>query len=324
MIIENQTAAEKTLYAMGTIMVHKAFGLRAEESLEAVGREVSHIERILSRFLPRSEINRINESAGISSQKISFDTYEVLSKSVEFSQMCPGCFDITVEPLVTLWNSVTETVGPPDEISIQQVLPLVNYRDLILEPWQMSAGLCYSGQSIDLGGIGKGFAGDRIIEVLKEHDIPSAYANLGGNVVTLGTKPDGSLWNIGIQHPRQKNRLIGSVSVADQTVVTSGDYQRYVTDKSGMRHHHILDPTTGCPADSGLISVSIVSNKSVVADALSTILFVAGMEKGLRFLKLFPHTEAIFVETDMQVTITHGLRSCFQADKGIRVTILDG
>jgi thiamine biosynthesis lipoprotein len=142
-------------------------------------------------------------------------------------------------------------------------------------------------------------------------------------VVTLGAKPDGSPWHVGLQHPRQEKGLIGSVSVVNQTVVTSGDYQRYFTDSQGKRHHHILDPRTGYPAESGLISVSIVSAKSVAADALSTILFVAGMEKGLEFLSSYPQAEAILVDADLQVYVTLGLRTRFQADKGIAVTILD-
>ena len=187
----------------------------------------------------------------------------------------------------------------------------------------MTAGLRNGGQSVDLGGIGKGFAGDRIREVFKGFGISSAYSNLGGNVVTVGAKPDGSSWQIGIQHPRQENSLIGSVSVVNQTVVTSGDYQRCFTDSQGKRHHHILDPTTGYPAESGLISVSIVTEESFAADPLATILFVAGMEKGLEFLRSFPQTEAILVDSDLQVYVTQGLRYRFQADKGIEVTILD-
>ena len=199
----------------------------------------------------------------------------------------------------------------------------MNDRDLVLDPCEITAGLRKVGQSVDLGGIGKGFAGDKILEVFREFGVPSAYSNLGGNVVTLGTKPDGSPWQIGIQHPRQENNLIGSVSVVDKTVVTSGDYQRCYTDRQGKRHHHILDPTTGYPAESGLISVSIVTEKSLAADALSTIVFVAGMEKGLAFLKSSAQTEAILVNSNLQVYVTQGLRYRFQAAEGIEVTILD-
>jgi len=323
MLLENRLVAQATHSAMGTVMTHKAFGRYAEDSLAAVCAEVEWIEGLLSRFLPDSDISRINESAGIKSEKVSPETYEVLTKAVEFSRYCPGCFDVTIEPLVTLWNRGKDSSVQPEELSIQQVLPLVNDRDLILDPWKMTAGLKFVGQSVDLGGIGKGFAGDRILEVYRQFGVSSAYSNLGGNVVTLGAKPDGSPWRIGIQHPRQENKIIGSVSVVNQTVVTSGDYQRYFTDSQGKRHHHILNPTTGYPAESGLISVSIVSEKSLAADALSTILFVAGMEKGLEYLRSFPQTEVILVDTDLQVYVTPGLRDHFQADQGMDVTVLD-
>ncbi len=323
MYLENELVAQKTHHAMGTVMNHKAFGSKAAECLSAVCSEVARIEGLLSRFLPESEISRINESAGIGSKKISFDTFDVLSKAVDFSRSFPGCFDVTIEPLVNLWKIGKGTFTQPDGSSIRQMLPLVNYQDLILEPWEMTAGLRNIGQSVDLGGIGKGFAGDKIIEVLKRFDITSAYSNLGGNVVTLGAKSDGSPWNVGIQHPRQENSIIGSVSVVDQTVVTSGDYQRCFIDKQGKRHHHILDPRTGYPAESGLISVSIISEKSLAADALSTIIFVAGMEKGLEYLQRFPQTEAILVDAGMHVYVTQGLGSRFKADKDIEVTILN-
>jgi len=323
MLMENRLVAQTTHCAMGTVMTHKAFGLYAEDSLAAVCREVAWLEGLLSRFLPDSEISRVNRSAGIKSEKVSLETYEVLSKAVEYSRYCPGYFDVTIEPLISLWNIGEASFAQPDELSITQVLPLVNYRDLILDPREITAGLRKVGQSVDLGGIGKGFAGGKILEVYKEFDISSAYSNLGGNVVTLGAKPDGSPWHIGIQHPRQENKLIGSVSVVNQNVVTSGDYQRYFIDSQGKRHHHILDPTTGYPAESGLISVSVVTEKSLAADALSTMLFVAGMEKGLEFLRSFPQTEAIFVDSDLQVYVTQGMRYRFQADKDIEVTILD-
>ena len=321
--MESSRAFQTTHCAMGTVMTHKAFGLNAKDGLDAVRREVAWLEGLLSRFLPDSEIGRVNGSAGVKSEKVSRETYDVLSKAVEFSRSFPGCFDVTIKPLVTLWHTAKESLVQPDASSIEQVLPLVNYRDLILDPWEMIAGLRNAGQSVDLGGIGKGVAGDKILDVFKEFGISSAYSNLGGNVITLGTKPDGSPWQIGIQHPRQENCLIGSVSVVGETVVTSGDYQRCFTDSQGKRHHHILDPTTGYPAESGLISVSIVTDRSVAADSLSTIVFVAGIEKGLSFLRSFPQTEAILVDSDLGVYITQGLRSRFQAAKGLAVTILD-
>jgi thiamine biosynthesis lipoprotein len=321
--MEEGLVAQTTHCAMGTVMTHKVFGMYAKEALAAGCREVSRIEERLSCFLPDSEISRVNRSAGKKSEKVTRETQDVLSTAVEFSRSFPGCFDVTIRPLVSLWKVGSESSAPPDEASIQQVLPLVSYRDLILNPGKRTAGLRNAGQSVDLGGIGKGVAGDRIVEVFKRFGISSAYSNLGGNVVTVGARPDGSPWQIGIQHPRQQNGLIGSVSVSGETVVTSGDYQRCFMDGRGKRHHHILDPKTGYPAESGLISVSIVTDRSVAADPLSTIVFVAGMEKGLTFLRGFPQTEAVLVDTDLNVYVTQGLRSRFQAAQGIAVTILD-
>ncbi len=321
--MDNGLSAHTTHWAMGTVMSHKAFGLLAEDSLAAVCREVARLEELLSRFLPDSDISRVNAAAGTKSVKISPDTYELLSRAIEFSRSFPGCFEATIAPLVTLWHAGKESLAEPDESSIRQALPLVNDRDVTLNPRQMTAGLRSRGQGIDLGGIGKGFAGDKILEVLRKYGISSAYSNLGGNVVTLGTKPDGSPWHIGIQHPRQEGRLLGSVSVVNETVVTSGDYQRYFTDGQGKRHHHILDPTTGYPAQAGLISVTVIAEKSVDADALATILFVAGMEKGPAFLRSMPQAEAILVDSTLNVYVTRGLRSRYQAAKGIAVTLLD-
>jgi thiamine biosynthesis lipoprotein len=136
-------------------------------------------------------------------------------------------------------------------------------------------------------------------------------------------KPDGSLWRVAIQHPRQENNLIGLVSVADKAVVTSGDYQRYFIGSNGKRHHHILDPSIGYPAESGLVSVTIVADSSMAADALSTILFVAGMNKGIELLKSFPGTEAILVDMNLLVYVTRGLKDCFQAGEGINNEIMN-
>jgi len=320
-------AALVTHEAMGTVMTHQAFGERAEESLAAVWREIGRIEGLLSRFLPGSEISRVNESAGIQPERIGPDTCAVLSKALEFSRRCPGCFDVTIEPLVRLWSSSKATGCAPSEDSIRQALALVHDEDLLLDagdryPYAATAGLRYAGQAIDLGGIGKGYAGDRILEIYRQFGVLSAYSNLGGNVVTLGAKPDGAAWRVGIQHPRQEGRLIGVVSVVNQSVVTSGDYQRYFIDRQGNRQHHILDPKTGYPADSGLISVTMVTENSLAADALSTITFVAGLERGVEMLKRFSGAEAVLVDSGLRVYITAGLRERFQGAEGSSVSVI--
>jgi thiamine biosynthesis lipoprotein len=142
-------------------------------------------------------------------------------------------------------------------------------------------------------------------------------------VVTVGARPDGSPWRIGIQHPRREGALIGAVAVAGQSVVTAGDYQRTFTDRAGNRRHHILDPATGFPAEAGLISVTIVTGDDLAADVLSTMVFVAGPAWGLRLLSSLPRADAVLVDTDLRVSITPGLRDRFRAAAGVDVTVLD-
>jgi len=322
MLLDDTVFIRTSHHAMGTVMSHKAYGRDAEQCLAAVCGEVEWLECLLSRFLPESDISRINLSAGIEPEKIRRESFEVLSKAVDYARWFPGCFDITIGPLAQLWRQAKESLCQPDDDNIQQMLKLVDFRDLTLDPWEMTAKLKRFGQSIDLGGIGKGYTGDKIIEVYQEFGVTSAYSNLGGNVVTLGTKPDGTPWKVGIQHPRDETKIMGAVAVSGQTVVTSGDYQRYFTDSRGMRHHHILDPRTGYPADSGLISVSIITENSMRADALSTIVFIAGLEKGLEILSNYEGTDAVLIDMDLQVSITSGLKERFEPVPGISVNIL--
>jgi len=315
-------AAESMNNGMSTVMTHSAFGKHAEESLRAVRDEAVRLEGLLSRFIPGSEISRINRSAGIKCERLSGETYEVLSRAVEFSRYSQGLFDVTIGPLVTLWSNGKDTCMPPEDSRIRQIIPLVDYTCLLLDSYKKTAGLQRIGQSIDLGGIGKGFAGDKFLEVFEKFSVSSAFTNIGGNVVALGTKPDGSRWNVGIRHPRQNGCLIGAVSVTSKAVVTSGDYERYFIDREGKRHHHILNPVTGYPAELGLVSVTIVADSAVTADALSTIVFVAGIEKGKELLGNFPEAEAVLVDTELRVFVTQGLKECFQVISGIKLNIL--
>lgn len=309
-------------FGMNTVMTHRAFGKHAGEALRAVQEESARLEGLLSRFMPGSDVGRVNRSAGIRCESVSDETYEVLSRAVAFSQCCKGLFDVTVGPLTDLWRGCRESREPPEDARIRQALPLVDYTGLSLDPHKKTAGLQRPGQSIDLGGIGKGYAGDKFLEVFRKYGVSSAFTNLGGNVAALGAKPDGSPWRVGIRHPRRENSLIGLVSVADKAVVTSGDYQRYFVDGGGKRRHHILSPETGYPAESELVSVTVIADSSMDADALSTMVFIAGREKGAGILGRFRGTEAVLVGRDLRVHVTAGLKDSFQAADGIDMEIL--
>jgi len=318
--LDNSAAVEAAHTGMGTEMAHKAFGRHSVKALRAVENEAQRLERLLSRFLPESDISRINRSAGVKREKISSETYEILSHAMECSVISQGLFDITVGPLVDLWD-YKHALEPPANNKIEMVLPLVNYNDLELDAVQKKAGLKNYGQSIDLGGIGKGFASDRFMGIFQEYGVTSAFSSIGGNVSTLGNKPDGSPWRVGIRHPRL-NGLIGAVAVTGKAVVTSGDYERCFFDKEGRRFHHILNPITGYPAESGLVSVTVVADSAMTADALSTAVFIAGPERGLTLIERYPRTEAVLVDGKLRVFVTRGLRKCFQASAGINVNYM--
>ncbi len=313
---------QSTSFGMGTVITHKVFGEQAGAALKAGEAETVRLDRMLSRFIPQSEISRINSSAGIKAEQVSSETFEVLSGASEFSKCSQGCFDVTIGPLTALWYESRETLNLPSASNMKKALHMVDYKDLTLDDRNRAVKLKHVGQSIDLGGIGKGFAADKIIATFKKHGVLSAYTNFGGNVATIGTRPDGSLWQVGIQHPRLEGEIIGVVSVENQSVVTSGDYQRYFIGRDGRRYHHILNPVTGYPSESGLISVTLIADNSMMADALSTILFITGLERGIELLKSFPGAEAIMSDTNESIYITHGLKGRFQPCANVELRMI--
>lgn len=320
---EPQTTAHNTHPAMGTIMTHKAFGWNADETLLAVEMEIQRLEALFSRFLPASDVSSINQAAGLHAVPVSPETLLVLRTAQDFATRHVGTLDITITPLVELWREAAATGNPPVPASIQQALTLVHAEDLLINNDNGTAMLARTGQCLDLGGIAKGYAANRMLDVFHAFNMQSAYSNLGGNVIALGAKPDGSAWKIGIQHPRRQQALLGAVSIENQAVVTSGDYQRYFIGKDGRRYHHILDPRTGYPSQSDLISVTIIGSDAMLADALSTAVFIAGLQKGLDLISRYPECEAILVDKDLNGVITKGLGDKFQCENGIRMAIVE-
>lgn len=306
---------------MGTRMSHRAFGLRARGALRAVRAEAKRLERLLSRFRPESDIGRLNRSAGLEWQTLSRDAFDALSAAKRFSRLSQGLFDATVCPLADLWDCLHATEAP-DDAGIRRLLPLADHESLLLNPNTGSARLEKRGQRVDLGGIGKGYAADRFIRIFKEFGCASAYTNVGGDVCLLGGRPDGAPWSVGIRHPRQEGRLLGAVSARNGAVVTSGDYERCFFTRDGRRFHHILDPATGYPADAGLISVTVAAASATAADALSTAVFVAGLEKGMMLLRAYGEADAILVDRDLTVLVTEGLADRFKAAEGVRCAAL--
>lgn len=254
-------------------------------------------EQLLSRTIESSDVSRINEANG-KPVTVSDDTIALIQKSLTYSELSDGAFDITIAPLSSLWDFKDQKTIP-DSNDIEEARKLVDYHAIRID--NNSVTLTNPEASIDLGAIAKGYIADKIKEYLVSENVKSGLINLGGNVLTIGTKPDGSAWNIGIQKPfDEQNAAITSVHLSDESVVTSGVYERYFK-QNGIIYHHILDAKTGYPYQNGLLGVTIISKESVDGDALSTTCFALGLEKGMELIRSLPDVEAIFITDDYQL-----------------------
>lgn len=299
-------------FAMGTVISQKVYGPSGQAAIDETVEKINQLEELLTFNAPEGDINKLNQNAGNKKVELDPETIKIIKKAQEISELSNGAFDITIGPLVRLWGIGTKDAYIPTKEEIERILPLINYKDIDLE--DSSAGLKKAGQMVDLGGIAKGYAGDIAIEIYKKHGIQSGFISLGGNVVTLGNKPDGSQWTVAIRNPRpsgqQGTEIVGVIKVTDKSVVTSGDDQRYF-EKDGKRYHHILDPKTGYPAQSNLMSVTLITDSSMDADALSTPVFILGLEKGKELLRQYGGVEAVFITLDKKIYVTDGLKGNF-------------
>lgn len=298
-------------FMMGTIITQRVYASNARAAIQETSARLKAIENLMTINAPGGDVNSLNEAAGKKPVVLSPETINILKTAKKYAEISRGAFDVTIGPLVKAWGVFTDNPRIPSQDEIDRLLKLTDYRKLKVDTVNSKAMLELPGMIADLGGIAKGYAGDEAIKIYRKYGIKSAYINLGGNVVVLGTKPDGKPWRIGIQNPRAENGFyIGIVEVTDKAVVTSGDYERFF-EKDGIRYHHILDPNTGYPADSGLISATIVTDISMDADALSTSVFVLGLKKGWELVKNLKGVEAIFITKEKEVYVTEGLKNSF-------------
>ena len=299
-------------FAMGTLITQEIYGADGKKTSEEVLAKIKSLEELMTINAPGGDINRLNENAGKGYVELKPETIAVLKSARVISELSGGAFDITVGPVVKAWGVDTDNPRLPADETLNKLLSLVNYQDVQIDDAKNRASLQKPGQIVDLGGIAKGYAGDVAIEMYKEKGIKSALINLGGNVAALGSKPDGKPWGVGIQNPGAENgEIIGVVHVSDRAVVTSGGYHKYF-EKDGRRYSHIFDPQTGYPADSGLLSVTIIAPSSVDADGLSTAAFVLGLKRGMDLIRRYGQAEAVFITADKKVFVTPGLQENFQ------------
>ncbi|MBN1574460.1 MAG: FAD:protein FMN transferase [Deltaproteobacteria bacterium] len=288
-----------TRLMLGTVVEITVMGEAGErrdilyEAVESAFLKIAEIETIADRHTAKSEISKLNRMAKegeLGPIPVSDEIIEMLDLSRIVSERSDGAFDITVAPIIDLWDFSSDGKGRvPDEDEIRKRLKLVDYRNVAVEKGTKEVSFRKTGTRLDLGGIAKGYAVDEAAEVLRKLGIKSGVVNAGGDIAVIGYKGGGKKggdpWRIGIQDPRNPKGLIAVLRLNDASVVTSGDYERYFIE-NGKRYHHIIDPKTGYPSDSS-ISVTVVAKNTALADALATAIFVLGPERGLRLVKDF-------------------------------------
>ncbi len=295
--------AESESFALNTICTQQVWGDNAQQAVGEVNIMLQYITNTMS-ISEGSQVYAINEAAP-GGAEVSQETADVITAAIEMARDTNGAFDPAIGPITALWD-ISGDPRVPDEEEINNALKIVDYSKIYIDGTHVS--LAKSGMKIDLGGIAKGYAADKAVEIYKKYGITSALLNLGGNVYAFGKRPDGKDYNIGIRDPLGSPGEMAAVIAASGTsVVTSGVYERFFTE-GGVTYHHIFDPKTGYPANNGLLSVTVICKNSMKADGLSTALFVMGLEKGLKFANGRDDIEAIFITEDRKVYVTDGLK----------------
>lgn len=271
----------------------------ADESiLDGLKKLCEKYDTMFSATNTDSELYKLNHANG-QPFTVSSETANLIQEGIHYSELSGGAFDLTIEPVSALWDFKADKPTVPSSDAIAQAVSHVDYTKVDIQDNTVTLEDPEAG--IDLGAIAKGYIADQVKTYLKKQGIKHAIINLGGNVDVIGTKPDGSKYNIGIQKPfDESGEAITSVQLKDQTVVTSGIYERYFK-KNGKLYHHILDPRTGYPCENNLYSVSIITDSSTKADALSTTCFLLGYEKGMELIQSMDGVEAIFITDDEKV-----------------------
>jgi len=287
-----------------TVVSHSKDG--AERAIDGAFSEIEKLERLSNFFSSDSEISRINRNAGISEVKISPDILDILDKSLYVSEKTEGAFDITIGPVTKLYDFHRKI--KPEAGEIKKKLSLVHYRDLIVDRNTSTAFLRKRGMLIDPGGITKGYAADRAVEILKKQGIHSGLVTVAGDIKAFGLKPDGRPWKIGIRNPRangQEEDVMATIGLRDMAISTSGDYERFFIF-DGRRYHHLVSPKTGFPAE-GCQSVSIITKEGFFTDAFATAVFILGPEKGMKVLEKMGF-DGVIVDSKGKIYITPGIR----------------
>lgn len=301
------TVPSQSAFALNTVNTITLYDEGYPHIYHAVFARLHELEGKLSMFDADSYVSRINAAAGVEAVQVHPDVFYVIERAVFYAEISGGAFDPTIAPLTMLWGITGDAPRVPSQQEIDGLLPLVNWRNIELDPETQSVFLREHGMAIDLGAIAKGYAADEVAAVIRRAGVPRAMIDLGGNVLLVGAIEEGRPWRIGLQSPfGERGAFFGILQTEETSVVTSGVNERYFT-AGGIHYHHIFSPFSGRPAESGLLSVTIITGVSMDADALSTSAFVLGQERGRAFIEGINGAQAIFVTEDMSVYLTSGL-----------------
>lgn len=299
---------KRTQMHMGTLVSITAVSRTQEEANTAITagfQEVKRLEQLLSTWIPDSELSRVNAAAGQSAVRVSPETMTVVRKSLQVAEMTEGAFNIAIGPAVDAWNISAEPRLPTSE-ELVELKPLVDLQYVHTDVLERTIHLQKTGMRIDVGGIGKGYAADQAVLVMKKAGAVAGVVALSGDIKTFGRLPDGGSFPVGIRHPRKEGEILAEIKLQDEAISTAGDYERFF-EKNGVRYHHILDPNTLQPAR-GCQSVSVIAKEGVWADGLDTGIFVLGAKRGMELVEHLADVEAIIVDDAGRLLISSGLR----------------
>jgi thiamine biosynthesis lipoprotein len=305
---------QKTESIMGTdvtITVVTRSYEEGETAIEAGMAELRRLDAMMSLYKDDSEITRVNLAAGKNPVKVSPEMIEVVEHAAEISKLSGGAFDVTIGPLVVLWQVRLKEGKTPTDAEIARVRPLVNYQNIVIDKKASTIFLKKPGMIMDFGGM-KGYTADRVADLFKKRGISNAIIAVAGDIWVLGHREDGKPWRIGVQHPREHDKTLAVLDLSDKYISTSGDYERFVI-KENKRYHHIIDPRTGQPSK-GTISATLIGDKGAIIDPLTKVPFILGPDVGMKIVKKLG-AEAIIVDDQGKVFVTDGIKNLLDEQK---------
>lgn len=303
-----QTRSESLLHTVVQLSIYHE---NQEEVMDGALELIKELESLLSTGLEGSDIYRINAAAGKEAVQVDERTFELLEMALATSESSDGRFDISIGVINKLWNIGSKNARKPNQEEISAALSQVDFRKVTLDK-EAKTVYIEEGMSLELGAISKGYIADQVKSYLEKHGISTAIINLGGNVIVMGTSPNQEEgWKVGVQDPDEvRGETVGHVFQADHSIVTSGIYERYI-EVDGQIYHHILNPESGYPVENNISGVSVFTRTSTQADALSTTLFIYGIEEGLAYVNGLEDVEAVFIDKDHGVHLSDGLKDSF-------------